>query len=45
MNANFMLRTNKELIEALKTVAKDEGRSLNKQIEHILKEYIKNKSN
>lgn len=40
MNANFILRTNKELIEELKTIAKEEGRSLNKQIEFILKQYI-----
>lgn len=40
MNANFVLRTTKELIEELKLLAKEDGRSLNKEIEYILKQFV-----
>ena len=38
---NFNLRIPEELIEELIKIAKIEGRSKNKQIEYILKEYVK----
>ena len=38
---NFNLRIPEELNEELIKIAKSEGRSKNKQIEYILKEYVK----
>lgn len=38
---NFNLRIPEELNEELINIAKIEGRSKNKQIEYILKEYVK----
>lgn len=38
---NFNLRIPEELNEELIKIAKIEGRSKNKQIEYILKEYVK----
>lgn len=38
---NFNLRIPEELNEELIKIAKLEGRSKNKQIEYILKEYVK----
>lgn len=38
------IRIDKELVDNLKLVAQEEGRSLNKQIEYILKEYLKKNS-
>lgn len=40
----YPLRVDDELIEELKAIAKEQGRSLNKQIEFILREYIKQQS-
>ena len=37
----FNLRIDEELNEMLVEIAKEEGRSKNKQIEYILKEYVK----
>ena len=37
----FNLRIPEEMNEELIRIAEEEGRSKNKQIEHILKEYIK----
>lgn len=39
---NFNLRISKELNEKLIKIAKEQGRSKNKQIEQILKEYVSN---
>lgn len=39
---NFNLRISEELNEKLIIIAEKEGRSKNKQIEYILKEYIEN---
>lgn len=39
---NFNLRISDELNEKLIKIAEKEGRSKNKQIEYILKEYINN---
>ena len=41
MQTNFNLRIDEELNEELQKIAKEEGRSKNKQIEIILKEYVK----
>ena len=41
MQINFNLRIDEELNEELIKIAKEEGRSKNKEIEIILKEYIK----
>lgn len=41
MQINFNLRIDEELNEDLQIIAKEEGRSKNKQIEIILKEYVK----
>lgn len=41
MQINFNLRIDEELNEQLQEIAKEEGRSKNKQIEIILKEYVK----
>ena len=41
MQINFNLRIEEELNEQLTIIAKEEGRSKNKQIEIILKEYVK----
>lgn len=38
---NFNLRITEELNEELIEIAEREGRSKNKQIEYILKEYVK----
>lgn len=38
---NFNLRIPEELNEELILIAKEEGRSKNKEIEYILKEYVK----
>ena len=38
----FNLRINETLNEQLIKIAAEEGRSKNKQIEYILKEYVKN---
>lgn len=38
---NFNLRISEELNEKLIQIAKEQGRSKNKQIEQILKEYVK----
>ncbi len=40
MNINFNLRISEELNEKLIEIAENEGRSKNKQIEYILKEYV-----
>lgn len=37
---NFNLRISEELNEQLIKIAKEQGRSKNKQIEQILKEYV-----
>ena len=39
---SFNLRITEEINEELMKIAKEEGRSKNKQIEYILKEYIRN---
>lgn len=36
----FSLRIDKRVMEALKVIAEQEGRSVNKQIEHIIRLYI-----
>ncbi len=42
MQANpFSLRIDKETIEKVKIIAKENGRSLNKEIEMALKSYVK----
>lgn len=41
MQINFNLRIDEELNEQLQEIAKEEGRSKNKQIEIILKDYVK----
>lgn len=38
---NFNLRISEELNDELIAIAEEEGRSKNKQIEYILKEYVK----
>lgn len=38
---NFNLRISEELNEKLMQIAEEQGRSKNKQIEQILKEYVK----
>ena len=38
---NFNLRISEELNEQLIIIAKEEGRSKNKEIEYILKEYVR----
>lgn len=40
----YPLKIDKEIIEKIRELSQEQGRSLNKQIEYILKEYIKNKS-
>lgn len=40
MQINFNLRIDEELNEELSKIAKEQGRSKNKQIEMILKEYV-----
>ena len=37
---NFNLRISEEINESLVLIAKEEGRSKNKEIEYILKKYI-----
>ena len=39
---NFNLRIDDELNEKIIKIAKEEGRSKNKQIEYILNQYVKN---
>lgn len=39
---NFNLRISEELNEKLIKIAEEEGRSKNKQIEQILKDFVKN---
>lgn len=41
-NANFNLRISEEINDKLIIIAKEQGRSKNKQIEQILKEYVEN---
>ena len=41
MQIQFNLRIDEELNEDLSEIAKDEGRSKNKQIEYILREYVR----
>lgn len=36
----FSLRIDKRVMEALKVIAEQEGRSVNKQIEYIVKKYL-----
>ncbi|TAN64077.1 Arc family DNA-binding protein [Paraclostridium sordellii 8483] len=36
----FTLRIPKELLESLRVVAKEHGRSVNKEIEFIIKKYL-----
>lgn len=36
----FSLRIDKRVMEELKVIAEQEGRSVNKQIEHIIRLYI-----
>lgn len=38
-----LIRINEELYDQIKEVAEEEKRSINKQIEYILEEYIKQK--
>lgn len=40
METNFNLRIDEQLNEKLIEIAKEQGRSKNKQIEMILKEYV-----
>lgn len=40
MEINFNLRIDEQLNAELQTIAKEQGRSKNKQIEMILKEYV-----
>ena len=40
METNFNLRIDEELNKKLQEIAKEQGRSKNKQIEQILKEYV-----
>lgn len=42
---NFNLRISEELNEKLIKIAKEQGRSKNKQIEQIIKEYIERYEN
>lgn len=37
---NYHLRIDKNILEKIKSFAKEDGRLLNKEIEHILKLYI-----
>ena len=39
---SFPLRINIELLEKLKVISSDNSRSINKEIEFIIKKYIKN---
>lgn len=39
-NYQYPLKTDKELIEKLKTIAELEGRSLNKQIEFLIRRCV-----
>lgn len=41
MQINFNLRIDEDLNEELTKIAQEQGRSKNKQIEMILKEYVK----
>lgn len=41
MQINFNLRIDEELNEELQRIAQEQGRSKNKQIEMILKEFVK----
>lgn len=41
MQMNFNLRIDEELNEELTKIAQEQGRSKNKQIEMILKEFVK----
>lgn len=38
----YSLRIDSELMESIKQSAVDNGRSVNKEIEHAIKEYLKN---
>ena len=37
---NFVLRIDKSIMDKIREIAKNESRSLNKEIEFILKQYI-----
>lgn len=39
----FTLRVPQELLDKIKVLADENGRSINKEIEQILKEHLKNK--
>ena len=36
----FIFRTDKEMLDKLKSIAEEENRTANKQLEHIVKKYI-----
>lgn len=40
----YPLRIDKEIIDQLRIIAKEQGRSLNKQIEFILRQYLQNQN-
>lgn len=37
----YPLKIDKEVMEEIKKIAEEQGRSVNKQIEYILKEFVK----
>ncbi|MEM1485014.1 Arc family DNA-binding protein [Oscillospiraceae bacterium PP1C4] len=37
----FSLRISEDLLDKIKVIAHENGRSANKEIEHVLKEYVK----
>ena len=41
MNTNYPLRVNPELMEKLKVIATENGRSLNKEIEQLIIRYVR----
>lgn len=40
----YPLKIDKEIIDQLRIIAKEQGRSLNKQIEFILRQYLQNQN-